>query len=183
MVALAICMASARLVVRFRLRRKLYLDDFLVLIAVVMMIGTAGIFHVVSDGLYLYRALTKPNPVIVLNPSELGLLMAVNSYTLSFCETSWTAIFCIKFSFLSLFHTLIRNLSTGLTRYYWGVVVLTVLTWAFMLAKSPLLCSHFGADSRKSAKGPIWNFHSRCSEMQSRERTQMDGSYCASHIS
>jgi hypothetical protein len=145
MVALAICMASARLVVRFRLRRKLYLDDLLVLVAVVMMIGTAGIFHAVSDGLYLYRALTKPNPTIVLDPSELGMLMAVNSYTLSFCETSWTAIFCIKF-----FHTLIRNLSTNLTRYYWAVVVLTVLTWAFMLAESPLLCSHFGMDSRKS---------------------------------
>jgi hypothetical protein len=77
----------------------------------------------------------------------LDILLAVTSYSLAFVETSWTAIFCVKFSFLSLFYTLIRNLSVGLTRYYWGVVVFNVLTWAYMLSEAPILCPYFGAEA------------------------------------
>jgi hypothetical protein len=151
MVGLAICMVIVRLAVRFRMRRKLFLDDYFVLLAVVMMIGAASIFHTYIDGIYLYRALTKPNPDIVLNFREIRKLMPGHIYSLAFAfvETSWTAIFCIKFSFLSLFHTLIRKLSVGLTQYFWAVVVITVLTWVFMLTDSPILCSVFGANSCK----------------------------------
>jgi hypothetical protein len=115
-----------------------------------MMIAAAAIFQCVSEGIYLYRAITKPNPVMIIpNADEFAMLMTVNSYTLSFVEMSWTAIFAIKFSFLSLFHTLIRNLSVRSTRYYWALVIFTVLSWAFLLTESTILCAHFGADARK----------------------------------
>jgi hypothetical protein len=88
-VGLALFKAIARLVVRLRIRRKLYLDDYLVLIAVVMMIAAAAIFQCVLEGIYLYRAITKPNPaMIVPDADEFAMLMNVNSYTLSFVETS-----------------------------------------------------------------------------------------------
>jgi hypothetical protein len=149
MVALAICMVVLRLYIRLRVRRRLFMDDYFVLVAMVTMIGSAYIFHAVSDGIYLYQALQAPNSRVSMDWSELDTLMTVSSYTLAFVETSWTAIFCVKFSFLTLFHTLIRNLSNGLSRYYWGVVAFTVLTWAFMLCESPILCAHFGAESCK----------------------------------
>jgi hypothetical protein len=149
-VGLALFKAIARLVVRLRIRWKLYLDNYLVLIAVVMMIAAAAIFQCVLEGIYLYRAITKPNPaMIVPDADEFAMLMNVNSYTLSFVETSWTAISAIKFSFLSLFHTLIRNLCVRLTRYYWAVVIFTVLSGAFLLTEATILCAHFGADARK----------------------------------
>jgi hypothetical protein len=147
MVAFAICTAFARSAIRFKARHKLFLDDYLVLVAVVFMIAAASIHNAVLDGLYLYRAVTRPNSRVVYDASELDILLAVTSYSLAFVETSWTAIFCVKFSFLSLFYTLIRNLSVGLTRYYWGVVVFNVLTWAYMLSEAPILCPYFGAEA------------------------------------
>jgi hypothetical protein len=147
MVAFAICTAFARSAIRFKARHKLFLDDYLVLVAVVFMIAAASIHNAVLDGLYLYRAVTRPNSRVVYDASELDILLPVTSYSLAFVETSWTAIFCVKFSFLSLFYTLIRNLSVGLTRYYWGVVVFNVLTWAYMLSEAPILCPYFGAEA------------------------------------
>jgi hypothetical protein len=146
-IALAISVAFMRLVVRFKTRRRLFTDDYLVVIAVVMLIGAAATHHMAMYALYLSRAIVKPNSAVVLHFSEIDELLRVTAYSLAFAETCWTAIFCIKFSFLSLFHTLIRNRSAGLTRYYWGVVVLTVLSWCYMMAETPLLCPYFGAES------------------------------------
>jgi hypothetical protein len=79
MVGLAICMVILRLCIRIRARRKLFLDDYPVLVAMVMMIGSAYTFHAVSDGIHLYRALQAPNSGVVVEMSEIAILMPVIS--------------------------------------------------------------------------------------------------------
>jgi hypothetical protein len=149
MVALALVMIIARLVVRFKTRRRLFIDDYFILIAVPCAIASGALVHVMGDGLYLYRSITVPNPVVSLNFEEIGILLPVSTYTLSFVETSWTAIFCVKFSFLALFHGLIKNISRRLVTYFWCVVGFTILSWAFLLTESPILCAYYGEDSLK----------------------------------
>ncbi|KAB2571176.1 hypothetical protein DBV05_g10173 [Lasiodiplodia theobromae] len=93
------------------------------------------------------------NGIIIPDAADIEEQTQVMLITAVFVDTSWTAIFCVKFSFLALFKMLIRNVSTRLSRYFWCVVVATALTWAFLVSETFILCSRFGWDSLKCS-GP-----------------------------
>jgi len=56
---------------------------------------------------------------------------------------AWTSHFAIKFSFLAFFHTLVRDVSVRLSRFYWFVVGYTGIAWGFVIVEPFILCPHF----------------------------------------
>ncbi|OJD32393.1 uncharacterized protein BKCO1_3800015 [Diplodia corticola] len=148
MCSLALLTVGARIAMRFITRRKLFLDDYFLLMAIPCVVVATSVLQWGAEGLFAYKALMS-NAAIVLDANDLEKLVRVSIVTSIFVDTSWTAIFCVKFSFLALFRVLIKNVSTHLSRYFWCVVVITAVTWAFLVAETFILCAHFGWESLK----------------------------------
>ncbi|KAF4544400.1 Integral membrane protein [Lasiodiplodia theobromae] len=143
MCGLALLTVAARIAMRFFTRRKLFLDDYFLLVAMPCVVVATSMLQWGADGLFLYKAVISDVP-FVLDAADLNELTHVTIVTNVFVDTSWTAIFCVKFSFLALFRVLIKNVSTHLSRYFWCVVVITAVTWAFLVSEAFILCSKFG---------------------------------------
>lgn len=148
MCGLALLTVAARIAMRFFTRRKLFLDDYFLIVAMPCVVVATSMLQWGADGLFLYKAVISDVP-FVLDAADLNELTHVTIVTNVFVDTSWTAIFCVKFSFLALFRVLIKNVSTHLSRYFWCVVVITAVTWAFLVSEAFILCSKFGWASCK----------------------------------
>lgn len=59
----------------------------------------------------------------------------------AFLALSWTSIFAVKFSFLVFFRKLIDRV-TKIHTFYWMVVIITLLSWLFMVVEPLMLCHH-----------------------------------------
>lgn len=149
--SLALITVGGRIAMRFFTRRKLFLDDYFLLMAMPCVVVATSVLQWGVEGLFIYKSLMS-NEAIVLDVDDLNELVRVSKVTSIFVDMSWTAIFCVKFSFLALFHVLIKNVSAHLSRYFWCVVAITVVTWGFLVAETFILCAHFGWASRKQAR-------------------------------
>ena len=145
--SIALVTVGARIVIRFITRRKLFLDDYFLLFAMPCIVVATSMLQWGAHAFFANKAIA--NGIIIPDAADIEEQTQVMLITAVFVDTSWTAIFCVKFSFLALFKMLIRNVSTRLSRYFWCVVVATALTWAFLVSETFILCSRFGWDSRK----------------------------------
>lgn len=134
-----------RTATRLWTRRRLYLDDVLLLWALICLSAATGIgYHILALN-FLEEAIAV-EPTVVVPISQLGNLMGSLAYTDAFLCLIWTCTFSVKFSFLALFRLLIKRVSKHLTRYFWFVVVYMVLTWMFLVVEPFILCPYQGLD-------------------------------------
>jgi len=147
----------ARALIRLRTRRALALDDYLLFLAALFLSGATGLMYNIIDNLYLSTAIRLDQSIVFRLGSErlTDLVESAVQENHSFLIVAWTATFLVKFSFLAFFRQLIWNVA-GMRRYYWAVVGVTGVSWAFLVAEPFILCSEFGWASCKWVRGGRW---------------------------
>lgn len=141
----------ARGIIRFITRRPLALDDYLLFLAFASLTAATGLIYSLIEGMYLATAVeATPALIFKMTSAQLNLILneALNQNV--FLALAWTTTFLVKFSFLAFFSQLIRNVQS-IKYYYWGVVVLTVVSWMFLTSESFILCSDFGINAGESS--------------------------------
>lgn len=142
---LALISVIGRIGIRLQSYRKLLLDDFFVLFAVANLAAATALLYKNLENLYLIAALVR-NPGLTpqIDPSVLAKLQTVSlQYSMAFIDVCWTCIFAIKFSFLAFFRPLINRVE-HIHTYYLTVVVITFISWAFVVAEPYIVCPYFG---------------------------------------
>ena len=106
--------------------------------------------------MYAYCQTLYTAEALAFDPSFIITRKAFESFldnlvtTNVFLAFAWTAVFAVKFAFLSLFRHLVGRVSRGLVIYFWAVVAVTGLCWAFIISEPFILCPYFGLESGQS---------------------------------
>lgn len=130
---------TARIITRLSTRRRLYFDDFFIILGFIILSGTTYVLlHFARSSFVAEAVLTDLMGYLTVKD-----LLAQGKFIpamQAFLFMVWTAIFCVKFSFLALFKVLIRRLSRRLTIYYWTIVFVTIFTWTFLASEIFVIC-------------------------------------------
>ncbi|KAK4209357.1 hypothetical protein QBC37DRAFT_378106 [Rhypophila decipiens] len=148
--ALAIISVLARAGARLHQRRRLGWDDYFLFAAAVVLAGAVGLLYHMSLRIYIWTAMRMDTSILSkLDPNDLQHVISSSVPVIdSWVTLTWTSIHLVKASFLAFFKQLIWQVSR-IQRYYWAVVVLTVLSWMFAFAMPFILCSEFGLNAIK----------------------------------
>ena len=112
---LAVISASLRTGFHIKQRGKLFVDDYLVLLAICCAVIAGSILYYLCPKLYIVETLNaNPADFILFSKSELLPLFNLLRWLNSFTGVVWTAYYLIKWSFLAFFRLLIRDVSRGL---------------------------------------------------------------------
>lgn len=149
----AILIVAARIGMRWRLRQRIYLDDFFLLFGLACLCGATGIILVCVRKIFLTEALLVQPLFKLTFEGARSLGNTAPGIIHSFLFLTWTVIFSVKFSFLALFRLLIQRISWKITFYYWFVVVFTVLTWIYMVSEAFFVCPAFGTQISDQSLG------------------------------
>ncbi|KAL8885051.1 MAG: hypothetical protein Q9205_006905, partial [Flavoplaca limonia] len=127
-----------RLIVKIRSYRKIYSDDYLVITAWILLLGSAVLWQFMSPNLYDLFAVTsgqKPlTPDFITKNAD--LLRSITPFSLLFYSCLWT----IKLSFLLFFRRLGFNVR-GQKIWWWCVLIITILSWMVTVADHDYKCS------------------------------------------
>jgi hypothetical protein len=143
----AILSVLARGGVRFRTKRALALDDYLLFSAAALLIGGTGLLYSICDDLYLSSATQLDSSIIPRLGSQgvADLIDAAQGYR-SFLAITCTAIFVVKLSLLSFFRQFIGQ-APGIRGYCWTAVSLTAISWLLCVVEPFILCPNPGTGS------------------------------------
>lgn len=129
---------------RWRLRRRLYLDDFFLIFGLACLCGATGIILVSVRNIFLTEAMLVDQSFLLTKEGAFSVANTAPAIINSFLVLTWTAVISVKFSFLALFRPLIQRISWKITFYYWFVVVFTVIAWIYMVSEAFIVCPAFG---------------------------------------
>lgn len=147
---LAIVASVSRLCFAYRSQDSLKLEDYLVLFATICLIAETGLVYSFSKRLYVIDAATTHLSVLAYvanNPSYTNQLLQTGVTLVSYLTLGWVAIFAIKFSFLTLFYRMLRNVNRKLMVYFWCTVGATAVSGVVIILENFILCPKFGADA------------------------------------
>ncbi|KAF2864722.1 hypothetical protein BDV95DRAFT_289806 [Massariosphaeria phaeospora] len=134
--AVALLLFSCRISIRLYTRRRLYLDDGFLILAVGCLCASTAIvfqhcfaFFLASLKIHAPRLLTTT--AFAQHKTELRASEVPRDIL---AVTSWTAIYAIKFCFFACFRPLIAHLR-GLTIWFWISVIFSLVAWVFSAFK------------------------------------------------
>ena len=104
---------TARIITRLSTRRRLYFDYFFIILGFIILSGTTYAVLRFAKSSFVAEAIVM-HVIDYLTVEDLLAQWNFVSATQAFIFMVWTAIFCVKFSFLALFKVLIRRLSRRL---------------------------------------------------------------------
>lgn len=140
--------ALARVVIRLRMQRRLYLDDAFLFFACVCLSAATGLLYRSVGVMYSDEELvidpSSAFSALLLIPQLLWFEKILDSYL----ALLWAAIFAVKLSFLVLFKSLIRRLK-GITVYWSFAVTITTIVGCLCVTDSFMSCPHFNISARK----------------------------------
>ena len=139
--SLAVLSVIGRMITRIYTRRRLDVDDCLLLFALLCLSACTGLVHVFCHQIFVVEAMEVDFTFISPPDSDQNIL-AIRSILDSFVCIIWTTVFAVKFSFLALFRLLIRRLPKAITSYYWTTVGITVATWIFFVGEQFIFCPY-----------------------------------------
>ncbi|KAF2108329.1 hypothetical protein BDV96DRAFT_587616 [Lophiotrema nucula] len=143
---LSILATASRFAIRIKSRGRLVLDDYFLIPALLATCVTAPLLNKALPGIYVTEAVgAKGN--ISLNASDIEALAENMKWTFVYTCTSWTTIFCVKYSFLAFFHGMITPVFIHLTRYFWFVVGYCIVTFVLCLVEPLAICHSWGKAS------------------------------------
>ena len=146
---ISVVLILVQLFIRIHTRRKLYLDDYVLLFGLACL-GVASYFGFTHSRPVFVHQATRIKPKIIATVGE--LMNQQNSLKIldSFLALIWTTTFSVKFSFLIFFKQLIDRVSRRITIYLWIVLAFTVVSWMFIVSEPFILCRHFGYEAGES---------------------------------
>lgn len=145
---LSVIFAIGRIAIRLRYQKSLAIDDAFLIFAVVCLIVALGLLFACLSSTYLLEALITGDPNVIIPADIIDQVQWFRKLSTAFLVLTFTTIFAVKFSFLFLFKSLIRNVR-NMNVYWWIVVVTTAAVWAFGVVENFLPCPTFGPRSCK----------------------------------
>ena len=150
---LALIAAGLRTVIRLRFRKLQWLDDGFILLAILLMTTSFGIFLGFFNDLYdvetfIYDPFSAGDTLSNLIP----IAEKVQLYTVAYIIVSISGIFAVKFSFLFFFRNLLSRIRP-LVLYWRGVLAFTAFAWAFSIGFSVYGCPY--VDGRSCRFSPL----------------------------
>ena len=146
--SLAVLSVIGRMITRIYTRRRLDVDDYLLLFALLCLSACTGLVHVFCHKIFVEAI--AADPTFISPPDQYQIILAIRSILDSFICIIWTTVFAVKFSFLALFRLLIRRLPKAITSYYWTTVGITVATWIFFVGEPFILCPYVDVVNQSS---------------------------------
>ena len=144
--SIAIIAAIARTVIRFRVQRRLLLDDFLLGLACVCLIAANILLYEVVPLVYLGDEAIFDYASVKLSPGVLRQASTYQKMLYSNMTLTWAVIYSVKCCFLCLFRQLIDRLK-NMIRYWRFVVGITAISFGFCICNEFISCPHFGLSS------------------------------------
>lgn len=150
---ISILVALARTAIRLRYQRRLFVDDAILLVAILCLCAAMALLLVFTPSIYLLEAFVTSSSVMA-SPEELAEIEIQLEQPLfkylklsdTYYVMTWTTIFAVKFSFLFFFRVLIRRVRA--VTLYWRIVsVVTVLVWVYCIAGAFIICPYFDTRS------------------------------------
>ena len=143
--ALCIASACARYYVRIRIQKEFTSDDGILLLGIVCLIVAMGLLGTFIDKMYVIGASEAGNVVGVPLPSD----FIQQAYDFQKLVTvalvlTWTAIVCVKFSYLFLFRRLISRLP-HMTTFWWFAVVYNAVVSVYGVIIYGVACPHYNS--------------------------------------
>ena len=148
---IAIIAAAFRVCSRFYLRRRLHLDDALLIFASVSLAAATGLLYYGTSAIYLVEALSVDPSIESGNIAgfidnlqetfdETALFQKI---TWAYVALSYTTIFIVKLGFLSFFRELVKYWPR--VNLYWKlVVVFTAICYVFAICDTFIACPKLG---------------------------------------
>ena len=143
MFSIAIIAAIARTVIRFRIQRRLLLDDILLGFGCVCLIAATILLYKVLPVLYLVLRLVSDPSSVRLPPGFSQQASFYQKILYSHLALAWSVIYSVKFCFLCLFRLLIDRLK-GIVRYWRFVVGITAISAGYCISYQFIVCPRFG---------------------------------------
>ncbi|KAK8053074.1 hypothetical protein PG996_012375 [Apiospora saccharicola] len=148
--ALASLAFFGRITIRVWSRRRIYLDDGLLILGYICLVLETAIFYKRARMIYLVFSLMRREEVVSLIATQ-EIQDVYNQMYWSFCYITfiWTTIYAVKLCYFAFFRTLLSRMPKPLIRYYWVCVAFTIIAWAFCVLQQLINCPHFGQSSSK----------------------------------
>ena len=136
--ALSLCFLIFRLFVKLRAFRKLYNDDYLVILAYVIKLVISVLLQMQSPALYeQYAVQSGQKPV---TPDFLEREIAFLRYIVPLNILFYSCLWAIKFSLLFFFRRLCSHVR-GQKIWWWFVFILTILAYIACIADIGFTCA------------------------------------------
>lgn len=145
---LAVVFAIGRIVIRLHYQQNLAVDDAFLIVAVVFYIVALSLILSNLSALYLLEAVSTQDPSVSIPSSFVDQIVRLEEFIVVSEAFSFSALFAVKFSFLFLFKTLIRNVRK-MKVYWWIVFWTTAAVWALTFIEDFISCPTFNSKSRK----------------------------------
>ncbi|OBT66046.1 hypothetical protein VE03_03260 [Pseudogymnoascus sp. 23342-1-I1] len=141
----AIAFVLARVVVRWKAAHGFGLDDYFCWVALVFYLAYSGLYFSIFPEIYTFQGIKegkiKPPPDFAQQYTK--MLRSVVATNVMF----WTALWCVKISLLLMFRRLIERVRSIYRRFWYGVLILTVLVYIMSVVSALVAC------------GPVHNYN------------------------
>ena len=145
MFGLAIIAFIIRSYVGIRIHKKVHVEDYILLFAVVSLCGATGLAYATLTAQYAMIQLVLHGFENSLTFELLAEIPRISKQENAVTNIWWAVIFSVKMAFLFFFRRLISRLRS-LNVWWWVATTLTVLAGLVSIAVSWLTCPYFTID-------------------------------------
>ena len=152
--------------IRFHSQRRLYLDDFILILACLTLIASQSLFYVFTINPIFWEETLIPDPAnlpkyLASVSNDPGVIyrriVRFQKMVFAWLVLTWSSIFAVKICFLLFFYQIIKRLQRFILA--WKVIVgITIFIWVFCTCAGIIGCPHFGRRTSKSALPPPTQF-------------------------
>ena len=141
----SIFVVTCRLFALVPRKKRIGLDDIFLILAAIFLIAETTLLLIMIDAMYFVEQLDlnglPPNP----NTGEIDIFQKLRW---SFLAISWSSIFSIKFSYLTLFSGLCDRMPR-MELYRKSLYGLTLVAFIYLVLNGIVVCPHDGPDIRE----------------------------------
>ncbi len=163
--------ATARCILQIKVHHRLHVDDYFLLIACIFVTAGTVLGYIKVGNLYWSEDLSlNPTRLMSLLTSEEDFINQIDAYERLFYiypTLLWTAIFAVKFAYLTFFRQLVARLRPLII--YWRVVLATtIIAFPVCVASVYLGCMKWGLEAgMRHESEPLEITNNLCSYMPS----------------
>ena len=131
-----------RMGIRFYKMERLHIDDYFLIIAILSLISSFGLFVSGIPNLFLFNSVLAGQAPLPPNLIQLTTNTAV--WFMVGQTLAWTAVYAVKFSFLFVLRTLVRRIRP-LELLWWATFALCIPIAVLSVCATWILCPYSGA--------------------------------------
>lgn len=145
MLGLSLISSLVRFYIRFHLQREVGWDDAFLILGFCCLISGMAMLFTVIDAMYESESLAfaDARSISAINFMELmPSIIRFKKMSAAALALLWVSICCVKFSFLSLFKRLLRQMPI-ITRYWWFALFFNIAAFVYGVLSYFVPCPYF----------------------------------------